>query len=187
MRGLIVDLFAGGGMITCPHGQGETDRARCVDRAMAAPEGTGCLLCPVPPVLIALGGEDEINQQLASRLSGLLSCPWTPPVLTPPPLLSSPRLKPGPKPTPGRIMALAIYKALSFGSRRELPKTGLSRLLTIYNKIPGVTPLPDSAALYRALRRFGLPVTRSASRSYSLEANAHVRAFVRSYKIQEAA
>lgn len=187
MRGLIADLVASGGMITCPHGQGETDRVRCIDRAAAAPEGTGCLLCPVPPVLIAYGGEDETNRRLAARLSELLSSPWTPPAVKRPPPIPSPKSKPVRVPTPGRIMALAIHKALGLGTRRERPLSSLSRLLTIYNTIPGVTPLSDAAALYRALRRFGLPVTRSATSSYSLEANAHVRAFVRSHKIQEAA
>lgn len=68
--------------ITCPNGFGETDRARCLDRAACLLPPLACLLCNIPVALIAQGGTDPVNRKLAARLPGLISCPWKAPKVT---------------------------------------------------------------------------------------------------------
>lgn len=68
--------------ITCPNGFGETDRARCLDRAVCLIPPLACLLCNIPVVLIAQGGADPVNRKLAARLPGMISCPWKAPKVT---------------------------------------------------------------------------------------------------------
>jgi hypothetical protein len=167
--------------ITCPQGLGDTDRTRCIDRAACLLPPMACACCPIPMILIA-EGRDNFNRRIAGRLRKYISSPWKGPAI---PRRRKPTPIREPKPTPGLFMAIAIRTALALDTARPQPKASLSRLLTVYNQTPGVTPLANQAALYRALRRFGLPVRRASSslysKAYNIEPNDHIRAFVRGY------
>jgi hypothetical protein len=158
--------------ITCPQGFGETDRARCIDRAAVALDGTGCLLCPIPPVLIALGGEDELNQRLANRLQGLLSSAWTPPARKTPPSTFH-KLSRG----KGLSKAVAHYLA-SYPGATSIP---LTKLLRIHNATQSAMDISSVDSLATAIRRQGLPLMWRGGRPF-LTISEHTRAFLRSHK-----
>jgi hypothetical protein len=161
--------------ITCPHGFGETDRSRCVDRVACLLPHLVCVTCPVPVALIAIDGMDA--DAVAGRLTRLLSSAWTPPVVprkcTRPFNGSMPR---------GKALALALRRTLGLGKAKQPApaKVGLAKLLRDYRRLDRAPHLADVEHLRRALRQCGLPMT-AAGNSFVVEACDHVRAFVRSY------
>jgi len=193
---------------TCPHGFGESDLPRCLDGAVTR---LACLRCPLPVVLMAdpSPAADAVNRALASRLPGLLSCPWTSPlaaVLDTAPRYSLPFLRPAlplpvaaAAPAPagrvygkpftgsisrGKALALALQDA--FFSRTPQPaKVGLKAILRCYRRVERAPYLTDADHLRRALRACSLPM-RPSGNSFVVENSAHVRAFIRCY-VKEAA
>lgn len=161
--------------ITCPHGHGETDRSRCLDRAVCLLPPLTCLLCPIPMVLIAEGGRDNINRKVFRRLDSLISSPWTPP----PAVLREIRISRLPGTIArGRSLAMAMGSYLSRSPYAE--RIPLRGLLSIHNAIPRAIDVQTVEDLARVCRRQGLSVSWQHGRAF-LVVSDHVRAFVRAY------
>lgn len=162
--------------ITCPQGLGETDRGRCVDRAACLLPPLVCMLCPIPPALIAQGGRNNINRHLAAKLTGLISSPWTPPANVIRRLRASKTLG-----TISRGLALARAVARYLERAPQADSIPLRKLLPIHNAVPNAIDAQDAKALATMLRRQGLPVEKRRGRPF-LVVSDHVRAFVRAHK-----
>lgn len=162
--------------ITCPAGLGETDRGRCIDRAACLLPPLVCMLCPIPPVLIAQGGRNNINRHLAARLPGLISSPWTPPAE----VVRQLRVSHKPR-TISRGLALARAVSRYLEQTPQADSIPLGKLLPIHNAVPmavDVTSLKDFASI---VRRQALPLEWRRGRPF-LVVSDHVRAFVRAHK-----
>lgn len=167
--------------ITCPNGFGDTDRDRCFDRACCLLPPLACLLCQIPMVLVAEGGRDNLNRQVAARLPGLISSPWTPP----PAVMREVRASRVPR-TIGRGLALSQAVASYLEKNPEAEKILLTHLLRTYNNVPLAIDLPDVPALASICRRQCLPLLFRMGRTYLIVSD-HLRAFVRAHKVKVAA
>lgn len=167
-------LFARAFPILCPHGFGETDLVQCLDRTADKKVRKTCLRCPLPVILIALDGQDAVNQAVAARLVRALSCPWPKPAYTGFVPHTIPRAK-------GLAMALSAAMRTKAGQTR----ISLSDLRRRFNAIPGAPDLPDVATLRTLIRTQGLRMDRLANNTFVLPVTDHVRAFVRSYKVEK--
>lgn len=182
--------------ITCPHGCGETDRGRCLDRATPPLDRRVCRACLIPARLIAWGGLDPLNRRLAAGLVGLISSPWTPPAQKPA-AAAQPKAKPAPKPAKPairqpprhgsiprhRALAMALAAALQTCRGGVVPEKALERR---YRAVKHAPALKGPGDILRVVRRAGLPVQRLSANRLVVPVNDHVRAFIRCY-IKEAA
>ncbi|MHC1791832.1 hypothetical protein [Solidesulfovibrio sp.] len=162
--------------ITCPNGFGETDRSRCFDRARRLLPPMVCLLCPIPIILVAEGGRDNVNRQVFCRLDSLISSPWTPP----PAVVRQIRASRAPRTiTRGLALSRAVARYLAKAAGADL--ISLQKLLPIYNAVPMAVDLADVGELARVIRRQGLPLQFRQGRPF-LVVSDHLRAFVRAHK-----
>lgn len=160
------------GHITCPHGYGETDRIRCLDRVAVLLPPLVCLLCPIPIYLIADPDQGGINRALVARLAPSLS--------------PSKSLRDRLPPVVPRAEGLAIAMAAAMQTEEGQERLSLSGLLRRINAIPGVPDLPDMDALRRLIRSQGLRLERGNNGRFCLPVNDRTRAFVRCYSKEAA-